>query len=321
MGVGKQVRVLAMWRCRNLRDVVTPVDNTRSQLLGWKLGFGSRMAGAGDGTCGEGIGGSQSEIWKERLPMNTEGVRVALGLALALCLLWAGCGDDNGTGSDGVVDNTDFSAEAAFYFRLDLGSHETLRLEGISGEVMITDVAGSDSVIISGVRRVRSESTEDAEEHLPRLEVAVQDLSDEVFVETRQPEQSMGRSYEVDYEIILPEVLDLDIANVNGQVILEDISGDALVDVVNGQVVGEVTLDTGGTLGIDVVNGAIDLGIPKTTSAEISAAVVNGYINVSGLTLLDSQSTTNSLTGRLGTGEGTITLTVTNGAIAVQGLD
>jgi hypothetical protein len=48
---------------------------------------------------------------------------------------------------------------------------------------------------------------------------------------------------------------------------------------------------------------------------------VNGYINVSGLTLFDSQSTTNSLTGRLGAGEGTITLTVTNGAIAVQGLD
>ena len=69
--------------------------------------------------------------------MKKRGVRIALGLTLGLCLLWVGCGDDNGAGSNGVVDNTDFSAEADFYFRLDLGSHDALRLEGISGEVNI----------------------------------------------------------------------------------------------------------------------------------------------------------------------------------------
>ena len=72
---------------------------------------------------------------------------------------------------------------------------------------------------------------------------------------------------------------------------------------------------------MSVVNGAITLGIPKSTSAEFSAAIVNGYINVSDLTLYDSQSTTHSLTGRLGAGEGTISLMVTNGTIAVVGQD
>ena len=253
--------------------------------------------------------------------MKTRGVRIALGLTLGLCLLWVGCGDDNGAGSNGVVDNTDFSAEADFYFRLDLGSHDALRLEGISGEVNIADVAGSDSIVVAGVRRVRSESAQDAEEHLPLLEVSVQDLSDEVLVETSQPEQSNGRSYEVDYEITLPAVMGLDITDINGQVILDDITGDVQADVVNGQIAGDVTIATGGSLVMSVVNGAITLGIPKSTSAEFSAAIVNGYINVSDLTLYDSQSTTHSLTGRLGAGEGTISLMVTNGTIAVVGQD
>lgn len=253
--------------------------------------------------------------------MTTGNVRFALGVALALCLLWTGCSDENGTGAGGDVDDTSFSAEAAFHFRLDLADHEGLRLEGISGEVTITDVAGSDSIVIAGVRRVRSESTEDAEEHLPLLEVRVQDLSDEVFVETHQPAQSHGRSYEVDYGITLPAVMDLDVTDVNGQVILNDISGDALVDLVNGQIAGEVTIGTGGTIDFTVVNGTIDLGIPKSTSAEFAASLVNGYINDSGLVFQDRQSTATSLTGTLGSGEGAISLMVINGTIAIAGLD
>jgi hypothetical protein len=253
--------------------------------------------------------------------MRTRDARFGLGLALALCLFWVGCSDDNGTGTDGDVDDTSFSAEAAFHFRLDLAGHEGFRLEGISGEVSVTDVAGSDSIVIAGVRRVRSESIEDAEEHLPLLEVRVQDLSDEVFVETDQPAQSHGRSYEVDYEITLPAVMDLDVTDVNGQVILNDISGDALVDLINGQIAGEVTIGAGGTIDFTVVNGTINLGIPKTTSAELAATVVNGYINDSGLVFQDRQSTATSLRGTLGSGDGTISLTVINGTIGVAGLD
>jgi hypothetical protein len=253
--------------------------------------------------------------------MRTSDQKVSiLLLILALCFTWAGCGDD-GAGSDGNVDDTSFSAEASFRFRLDLAGHNRLRLEGISGAITITDEAGSDSIVVEGTRRVRSESIEDAEEHLPLLEVRVQDLSDEVFVETNQPDQSHGRSYEVDYEISLPAVLDIDVTSVNGQVMLNDVSGDAVVSLVNGQIAGEVTIGSGGTIDMDLVNGTIDLGIPKTTSAEFSASVVNGYITTSGLDFEDVQSTAHSLTGRLGGGDGTISLVVTNGTITVTGLD
>jgi hypothetical protein len=253
--------------------------------------------------------------------MKTASSRIAMCLSLALCLVWGGCSDDNGTGSGGDVDDTSFSAEETFRFRLDLAGHEGLRLEGVSGSIAITDVAGSDSIVIAGVRRVRSESIEDAEDHLPLLEVSVQDLSDEVFVETDQPEQSHGRSYEVDYDIHLPAAMDLDVMTVNGEVVLSDVLGDALVDLVNGQIVGEITIGAGGTMAMTVVNGTIDLGIPKTTSAEFAASVLNGYITDSDLVFQDRQSTANSLTGTLGGGDGTISLVVTNGTINVAGLD
>jgi DUF4097 and DUF4098 domain-containing protein YvlB len=194
-------------------------------------------------------------------------------------------------------------------------------LEGISGAVAVTEDSDSDSIVIAGTRRVRSESEEDAEEHLDELEVSVQDLSDEVFVKTTQPDLTQGRSYEVDYEILLPAIVDVDITHVNGQVVLNDMVGDAFVDLVNGQIDGDVTMESGDTIDMNLVNGTIDLSIPKTTSAEFSASVVNGYISDTGLVFHDRQSTSHSLTGRLGGGDGKISLTVTNGIISVTGLD
>jgi DUF4097 and DUF4098 domain-containing protein YvlB len=221
--------------------------------------------------------------------------------------------------SDSNVANNDFVASEPFYFRVDVVGQEQLSLEGISGSIAITGVAGSDSVVISGEKRVRSESTEDAEEHLDLLEVSVEDLTTGVYVETVQPEQSHGRSYEVDYDIVMPDTWDVAIQNVNGQITLDDIFASASVQLVNGQVAGDVTIPLGGTMGMSVVNGAIALDIPQTTSAEFSAAVVNGTITVTGLTLEDAVSTSNSVTGTLGDGEGTIGLSVVNGTISVLG--
>ena len=253
--------------------------------------------------------------------MTTDRARYPLLLLLVVCFAWMGCGDDNGVDADGTADNTDFSAEATFYFRLNPGAHERLRLEGISGEIRVADAADSDSIVIAGVRRVRSESTEDAQEHLQLLEVTVQDLSTEVFVKTVQPEESHGRGYEVDYQIMLPAALDVHITHVNGQVVLDDIFGDVWAYLVNGQIAGEVTIGAGGAVELTLVNGTINLGIPKTTSAEFSASVVNGYINDSGLVFQDRQSDSNSLSGTLGGGDGEISLAVINGTINVTGLD
>jgi hypothetical protein len=238
-----------------------------------------------------------------------------------LCILASGCGSGTPVGSGGNVDNTDFTAEQPFRAALEVVNQTMFALEGVTGEISLNAVDQPDSIVISGTVRVRSESTEDAEDHLELIEIQIEDLADEVSVETDQPAEPRGRIYEVDYEITLPESMDIDVVAVNAQIELDGIVGDAAVDLVNGQIAGDVTILEGGAIDIDLVNGSLLLSIPKTTSAEFSATVVNGSISISGLVLDDLESTPTSLTGKLGTGDGDISLDVVNGYIGVTGFD
>jgi len=74
-----------------------------------------------------------------------------------------------------------------------------------------------------------------------------------------------------------------------------------------------------GTINLNLVTGNIELDIPQNTSAEFSAAVVTGTISISDLVLQNQVSTSGSLSGTLGNGEGTISLNVVTGSVNVQG--
>ena len=67
------------------------------------------------------------------------------------------------------------------------------------------------------------------------------------------------------------------------------------------------------------VNGSIDLTIPTTTDAELSIALTNGIITVSNLTIDGAVTTPTSVSGTLGTGEGSLILRTTNGNITLRG--
>ena len=252
-------------------------------------------------------------------------------------VFWIHCGKDNPADSIGNVKNTDFVAEESFSFEVDVKDHTRLRLEAINGNVIITGLSESDSVMITGEKRVGSESMRDAEEHLQKLEVRVTDLASEVFVKTIQPDQTYGRSYVVDYTITLPKSLQVladnvngtvridsinnlvSVDNVNGQVILNEIFGSAFVNLANGQIEGKVTLPLAGTADMSTTNGSIELDIPHSTSAEFSASVTHGIITISNLVLQNEVRTPTSRSGTLGDGQGTISLSTVNGNISVSG--
>jgi DUF4097 and DUF4098 domain-containing protein YvlB len=259
-------------------------------------------------------------------------------ILLAGCLLLVHCGKSKSTRSDDQVDNTNFVASESFRFAVDAENKAGLRVDGISGNVEVLGLAEADSVIITGERRVGSESLEDAQNHLTELQVEVSDLTSGVQVKTIQPDEAHGRSYVVDYSITLPKTMDvvvnnvnggvsinsiegeIAVQNVNGSVMLDQIRGIAYVNVVNGQIQGHVALLSSGTsIEMITVNGSIGLDIPQSASAQFSASVVNGTIGVSGLALTDLVSTPYSLTGTLGDGQGRILLSTVNGSISVVG--
>ena len=59
--------------------------------------------------------------------------------------------------------------------------------------------------------------------------------------------------------------------------------------------------------------------IPKSTSATVDARIVNGLIAVRGLDLSRLTVSNRSISGRLGSGDGTITLRVVNGNLSLIG--
>lgn len=255
-------------------------------------------------------------------------------LILLTQLVWmTSCGDNDNS----QITNRNFEARESFSFEVAVENRSRLRLQAINGEITITGLPGANSVIITGEKRVESDSTEDAEAYLPELEVNVQSLTDEVLVETIQPQETQGRNYIVDYTITLPNNLaaqvdhvngivtidsitnSVSVTTVNGDVSLHNIVGSTFVEIINGPIDSEVTLPLDGTIDMRTMNGTIELDIPQSTSAEFSANVTNGNISVANLVLQNEVRTSTSLRGTLGNGQGTISLETINGNIRVSG--
>ena len=263
--------------------------------------------------------------------MRSRAFRIGLGLMVGVLALVSGCSDDvSGPDKDVVVTES-------FYYRFEVSEQVLLAVSGINGEVVITGVAESDSIVVKGIKRVESWSTEDALEHLDSLTVEVKNEAGVVSAVTDQPDESDGRTYEVDYEIIIPPDLAVDaqavnatvsVASierplaagiVNGVLELDGVVASVAASVVNGQIEGDLTLPAAGVVSMSVVNGTVDIDIPANTSAMFSAGVVNGSITVTGLTLTDRVTTPTSVTGKLGDGNGTIDLSAVNGTVTARG--
>ena len=240
-------------------------------------------------------------------------------------IILSSCSSDS-DGDVSVVSNTNFEAVESFNFVVPVVNHTLFTLIGVNGEININGNAGANSVTITGIKRVLSESVEDAQAHLQDLKVNVQDLLNEIRVETIQPTNTGGRTYIVNYTVTLPRFLknnitnlngivtldsidnDVTVLNMNGTATLTNITGSASANILNGQIQGTVTLPLNGVIDMTTLNGDIDLEIPVNTSAILSANVTVGTITTQNLVLQNVVSTPTFLRGTLGNGQGTIEL-------------
>lgn len=270
--------------------------------------------------------------------MKNISIKIIISASWIMFALWFSCSsNDNPVDTDDEISNTDFKAEESYTFRTAVLNHTRFRLEAINGNIFIKGITDYDSIIAVCEKYVGSESIEDAEEHLQKLGVNVQDLNNEIYIKTIQPQESHGRDYVVNYEILIPNNLEVSVVNMNGivtvdsvhqnvsvenangQIVLNEISGSVLGNILNGYIESTVILPTDGTLTLNAINGGIGLNIPQNTSAEFSAHVTIGNISISNLDLQDEVRTDNSISGILNDGQGTISLSTINGNISVFG--
>jgi hypothetical protein len=228
-------------------------------------------------------------------------------------------------------------ASAAFSETVPLTDQSHLRLVGANGSIQVRGVPGSESVVLEAVRRVRSDTYSDARAHLSKVKVSIATTRAVVEIKTLQPDHSAGRTYIVDYEILVPDHIlheiingngpvqveglfaDVDVKNGNGDVVLSSIVGSAWVSLGNGSVHSSVQLPSGGQIRHAVGNGSISLSVQRLVSATFGAKVGNGTITMAGLSLQNTVSTPRQLHGTLGAAAGVIDLSLGNGQIRVEG--
>lgn len=254
-------------------------------------------------------------------------------IILIILALIAGCTDR----SVNDVHRTDFIASESFDFSYDALSHSGIRLDGVNCDIDINCVPEANTVLISGIREVGSDSYADAEYYLQYLTVDVNSDGDILVITVEQPSNTEWRSFNVEFEITIPSEYGLDIAIVNGDVDFGNLVGDAAIEitngditfdriigecdlrVINGQITGKSDLPESGTARFSAVNGILNIKLSQTTSAQFTASVVNGNISVSDLNFHNSHETRTSFSGTLGSGHGTIRMNVVNGTISAKG--
>ncbi len=243
--------------------------------------------------------------------------------------------------SPGSTAANSFMADEQFSFTVDVVDQVRMSLEAINGTIRITGVVDATSVTVGGTKLAWGNSQADAEAGLDVLDVVIDEGPDEFLVYTDQPETS-SRLYAVEYEIRLPDDLEVAMVNGNGDIIVEfvrnsveigsvnaninldEIEGNVAVQLVNGNVDGEVTLPLDGVVDVVVGNGNITLEIPTNTSAEVTLEIVCCGYNFDNIELQNLETSPPgvfppTVTGTLGNGQGTIYLGVGNGLISVIG--
>ena len=274
---------------------------------------------------------------------RTGGLR-DLGLVglVAWSLAVAGCGDvsiegPDWCGSDGFCEPSTPAYQAQKSFDIRAAVQPELSLIGVAGSIEILGVASAGEIVIEGTRQVWSHSTNDAQIGLDGLKVEARESGETLFVETKQPSSSRGRTYQVHYRLSIPESVgltleqgagrvevrsvraDVEVQAAAGTIALEDLHGNVRVRAAAGEIEVSTEVQPRGVVDLGTGAGAIRLSIPRETSAWLEAASAAGQVNIVDLSVDDLDPRSSAVRGKLGDGNGTIRVHTAAGNITISG--
>jgi hypothetical protein len=140
---------------------------------------------------------------------------------------------------------------------------------------------------------------------------------------------------QVAFTVKVPAQVNFNGNNVNGNVEIADILGEAKAHTVNGNVkvsatdgveahtvngniVATVSVSARKAMGFHTVNGSIDLTLPGSSSAQLKANTVNGSMNTDFPITVKGEFGSKSLAGAIGSGGPEIKLNTVNGSIRLH---
>ncbi len=205
----------------------------------------------------------------------------------------------------------------------------------------ITVASTLDTLITAEITRGCSgEDSLDAEDHIDDVVVTDNIAAGQLNLEADMPDTNSNRNYHADFDMTAPAAIFLDLAAVNGAVLVQNMTAGARIRITNGAV---TTENLSGGIDAATVNGAmycdmeeltanqsalltttngeVVLLLPSDVVAEFDAITTNGSVMVTGFASVTY--TTNETAHKAGTigsggGSATIDITVVNGDITIQ---
>jgi len=224
-------------------------------------------------------------------------------------------------------------------FAFDVNPGARISLENINGDILVTGGSG-DKVNVVAHKKAGEQ------EYMVELKVVIDADEDYVRIETRHPKSEGGwfkwgndSSGSVSYELSVPANVNLDtVETVNGDVVIEAVSGKVKAATVNGSLevqglMADVDLETvngsvkadfdklgeGQRVNAEAVNGKIVLLLPADASARIEAETINGSIDADDFGLKPEKGFVGrDLSGEIGGGKARISLDTVNGSIRIN---
>lgn len=244
----------------------------------------------------------------------------------------------NGCQINDYESDWDSASQESFLITRSIAGKSEVSLANVNGTITVIGVDTLSEARISGTKIVKDQTEEAARQHIADLSVDVQELGSTLQIRTTQPSTTGKRSYQVNYELLVPSSWKVTVSNVNGNVDVQnihnavgasvvngvvnttEIAGNLNLAVTNGTISGKVAIPENGSCVLSLVNGNVSLLIPRTTSATVSATVTLGTISIANLPMTYTTNTPVIVTGVLGTGKGTIRLSSVTGVVQLIGL-
>jgi hypothetical protein len=212
-----------------------------------------------------------------------------------------------------------------------------VRIVNTNGRIEVEPTDGAE-LVVRAEKIARAATDESARELLPRIDIKEEVGPDRVSIQTGRIDGFMiGAGFEVRYHVRAPKDAVVNVANTNGQIALNGLTGKVLARTTNGSVTGKglagavEARTTNGAVNIDfasvgkdpisakTTNGGVSISLPQNAKADVSATWTNGGIQVSpDLNLEVVEKSRRRLEGRMNGGGATIELHTTNGGIRVK---
>ncbi|MBI5404012.1 MAG: hypothetical protein HY959_11480 [Ignavibacteriae bacterium] len=224
-------------------------------------------------------------------------------------------------------------------FSINVSGKKRVVLDNTNGDIKIVKNT-SDSML-----RIKAEGTfhltkKEMKEELDRIRIHIDSTGEEIKIKTDYIKEKRFINFqfnigsEIDYELAVPEGIEVSVDNTNGKAEVKDVNndislnitnggiyfdnptGNLKVDITNGKIKGE--LDSARGVNFKITNGSISLALGDNFSGRFNLETVNGKIKTNDISFKDISKENKNFKGNLGDGKAEIIMETINGSIKLS---